>query len=183
MEYLKDSLDTGQIEDGFSTSKSMKGYRSSYCLPGYDPEQHQSSYNLLTQWDPGEKLLQPPLFRKESTSELIAKTKGSDRILTIKLGLSPTLMVQEGKYNPNVTLKGLPKESLRFVWSESSHNTTNHTISPPKGGLSLTLMSEGQIYSPKCNPKRLPTKTLEFVGMVSHTAHATQQKFLIGSFS
>ena len=25
MEYLKDSLDTGQIEDGFSNSKSIKG--------------------------------------------------------------------------------------------------------------------------------------------------------------
>ena len=39
MEYLKDSLDTGQIEDGFSNSKSIKGYRSSYSLP--DPEQHK----------------------------------------------------------------------------------------------------------------------------------------------
>ena len=29
MEYLKDSFDTGQIEDGFSNSKSIKGYRSS----------------------------------------------------------------------------------------------------------------------------------------------------------
>ena len=74
MEHLKDSLDTGQIEDGFSNSKSMKGYRSSYSLP--DPEQHESSHNLLAQWDPGEKPLQPPLFRKESTSELTAKTRG-----------------------------------------------------------------------------------------------------------
>ena len=70
MQYLKNSLDTRQIEDGFSNSKSIKGYRSSYSLP--DPEQHESSYNLLTQWDPGEKPLPPPLFRKESTS---AKTK------------------------------------------------------------------------------------------------------------
>ena len=52
MEYLKDSLDTGKL--GFSNSKSIKGYRGSYSLP--DPEQHESSYNLLTQWDPGEKL-------------------------------------------------------------------------------------------------------------------------------
>ena len=74
MEYLKDSLDTGQIEDGFSNSKSITGYRSSYSLP--DPEQHESSNNLLTQWDPGKKPLQSPLFRKESTSELTAKTKG-----------------------------------------------------------------------------------------------------------
>ena len=52
IEYHKDSLDTGQIEDGFSNSKSIKGYRSS-CTPP-DPEHHESSYNLLTQWDPGE---------------------------------------------------------------------------------------------------------------------------------
>ena len=56
MEYLRDSVDTGQIEDGFSNSKSIKGYRSSYFLP--DPVQHESRYNLLTQWDSGEKLLQ-----------------------------------------------------------------------------------------------------------------------------
>ena len=75
MEYLKDFLDTGQIEDRFSNYKSIKGYRSSYSLP--DPKQHESSYNLLTQWGPGEKPLQPPLFRKESTSELTSKTKGA----------------------------------------------------------------------------------------------------------
>ena len=51
---------------------SIKGYRSSYSPP--EPEQHESSHNLLTQWDAGEKLLQTPLFRKESTSELTAKT-------------------------------------------------------------------------------------------------------------
>ena len=103
MEYLRDSLDTGQIEDGFSNSKSITQYRGrgSYSLP--DPEQHESSYNLLTQWDPGKKLLQLPLFRKESTSELTSKTKESDRTFTIKLGLSQSLMVQEGTHNPNVT--------------------------------------------------------------------------------
>ena len=94
MGYLKHSFDTGQIEDGFSNSKSIKRYRSSYFLP--DPEQHESSCNLFTQWDPGEKPLQPPLFRKESTSELTAKTKGNDRIFTIKLDLSQSLMVQKG---------------------------------------------------------------------------------------
>ena len=46
MEYLKDSFDTGQIEDGFSNSKSIKGYRSSYSLP--DPEEHETSYNVNT---------------------------------------------------------------------------------------------------------------------------------------
>ena len=74
MEHLKDSLDTGQIEEGFSNYKSIKRYRGSYPL--HDAEQHESSYNLLTQWDPGEKLLQLPLFRKESASELITKTRG-----------------------------------------------------------------------------------------------------------
>ena len=43
----------------------IKGYRSSYSPP--EPEQHESSHA-------GEKLLQTPLFRKESTSELTAKT-------------------------------------------------------------------------------------------------------------
>ena len=50
------------IEFGFSSSKSIKQYGSSYSLP--DIEQHETSYNLLTQWEPGEKPLQPPLFRK-----------------------------------------------------------------------------------------------------------------------
>ena len=84
MEYLKGCLDTRQIEDGFSNSKTIKGYRGSYSLP--DPEQHESNHNLLTQWDPGKKHLQPPLFRKESKSELNEKSKMSDRICTIKLG-------------------------------------------------------------------------------------------------
>ena len=47
MEYLKDSFDTGQIEDGFFNSKSIMVYRGSYSLP--DPEQHERNYNLLTQ--------------------------------------------------------------------------------------------------------------------------------------
>ena len=59
MAYLKYSFD---IEDGFVNSKSIKQYGSSYSL--CDPEQHESSYNLLTQWNPGEKPFQPPLFRK-----------------------------------------------------------------------------------------------------------------------
>ena len=41
MEYLRDSFDTRQIEDGFSNSKLIKGYRSSCFLP--DPEPHESS--------------------------------------------------------------------------------------------------------------------------------------------
>ena len=64
--YLKSSFD---IEDEFSTSKSIKKYGSSYSLP--DPEQHESSYNPLTQWDPGEKPLQPPLFRKAIATKIV----------------------------------------------------------------------------------------------------------------
>ena len=66
MAYLKYSFD---IEDGFSNSKSIKQSGSSYSLP--DLEQHESSYNLLTQWDPGEKPLQPPLFRKAMATKII----------------------------------------------------------------------------------------------------------------
>ena len=68
MEYLKYSFDTGKIEDGFSSSKSIKQYRSSYSLP--DPE-HESSYNLLTQWDSEEQPLHPPLFRKAIATKII----------------------------------------------------------------------------------------------------------------
>ena len=125
MEYLKDSFDTGQIEHGLSNSKSIKRYRSSSSLP--DPEQHESSYNLLSQWDPGEKPLQPPLFRKESTSELTAKTKGSDRIFTIKWGLSQSLMVQEGTHNPNVTLKVPQRNSgVCLVTKLTKHNELHY---------------------------------------------------------
>ena len=66
MAYLKYSFD---IEDGFSNFKSMKQYGSSYSLP--DLEQHESSCHLLTQWDPGEKPLQPPLFRKAIATKII----------------------------------------------------------------------------------------------------------------
>ena len=51
MAYLKYPFD---IEDRFSNSKPIKQYGSSYNLP--DLEQHESSYNLLTQWDPGRNL-------------------------------------------------------------------------------------------------------------------------------
>ena len=73
--------------------KSLSGVIGPRRLP--ITRSHESSYNVLTQWDPGEKPLQHPLFRKESTSELTAKIKGSDGIFTIKLGLSQSLMVQK----------------------------------------------------------------------------------------
>ena len=57
------------ISEIFLWSKSIKHYGSSYSLP--DLEQHASSYNLLTQWDSGEKPLQPPLFRKPISTKII----------------------------------------------------------------------------------------------------------------
>ena len=66
MAYLKYSFD---IEDGISNSKSIKQYGSSYSLP--DLERHESSYNLLTQWGPREKPLQPPLFRRAIATKII----------------------------------------------------------------------------------------------------------------
>ena len=103
--------------------------------------------------------MQPPLFRKEKTSELIAKTKGSDRIFTIKLGLSQSLMFHEATHNLNVTLKGYPRK-FWGLFGQKAHKTQQITLSQPqKGGLSLTLMSHGQTYSPKCKPKHLPNET------------------------
>ena len=50
-------MDTGQTEDGFFNFNSIKEYTGSYSLP--DPEHPESSYNLLTEWDPGEKTQTP----------------------------------------------------------------------------------------------------------------------------
>ena len=58
MEYLKDSLDTGQIEYGLFNFKSITEYRGSYSLP--EPEDVEKSYKLLTEWDAGEKNWKPP---------------------------------------------------------------------------------------------------------------------------
>ena len=66
MAYLKYAFD---IEYGVLNSKSIKKYGSPYSLP--DLEQHEGSYNLLTLWDPGEKPLQPPLFRKAIATKII----------------------------------------------------------------------------------------------------------------
>ena len=74
MEYLKDSFDTGQIEDGVFNSKSMKQYRISYSLP--DPEPHESSYNLLTQWDPGENLCNLHSSGKKAQVRSLPKQRG-----------------------------------------------------------------------------------------------------------
>ena len=66
MAYQKYSFD---MEEGFSNFISIKQYRSPYTLP--DLGQHESSYNLLNQWDPGEKPLLPQLFRKATAGKII----------------------------------------------------------------------------------------------------------------
>ena len=57
MKYLKDSLNTGQTEDGFFNFKSIKAHRGSYSPP--DPEYLGSSYNLLIEWETGEITWEP----------------------------------------------------------------------------------------------------------------------------
>ena len=66
MAYLKYSFD---IEEGYSYFISIKQYGSPYTLP--DLGQHESSYNLLNQWDPEEKPLLPQLFWKVTASKII----------------------------------------------------------------------------------------------------------------
>ena len=66
MAYLKYSF---VIEEGFSNFISIKQYRSPYNLT--DLGQHESSYNLLSQWDPREKSLLPQLFRKATAAKII----------------------------------------------------------------------------------------------------------------
>ena len=77
------------------------------------------------------------------------------RIFTTKLGLSQSLMLQEGPHNLNVTLKGYPKK-FWSLFGQKPHKTQQITLfEPQKGGLSSTLMSQGQTYNPKCKPKQV----------------------------
>ena len=63
---------------------------------------------------------------------------------------------------------------MGLVWSESTQNTPDDTISPQRGGLSLTLTDQGQTYNPKCIPKWLPHEALGFSwDGSSHSAHST----------
>ena len=64
--YLKYSFD---IEEGVSNFISIEQYGSPYNLP--DLGQHESSYNLLNQWDHGGKPLLPQLFRKATAAKII----------------------------------------------------------------------------------------------------------------
>ena len=66
MAYLKYSF---EMEEGVSNFRSIKQYGSPYNLP--DLRQHESSYNLLNQWDPGEKPLLLQLSRKATAAKII----------------------------------------------------------------------------------------------------------------
>ena len=57
MEYLKESLDTGQIEDGFPNSNQSRGTEVHTLFLILN--NMKVAYNLLTEWDPGEKTLKP----------------------------------------------------------------------------------------------------------------------------
>ena len=52
MEYLEDSTDTGQLENGLNKFKCIKDHRGPYTPS--DPEYLGSSYNLLIEWETGE---------------------------------------------------------------------------------------------------------------------------------
>ena len=66
MVYQKYSVD---MEEGLSNFRFIKQYGSPYILP--DLREHESSYNPLNQWDPGEKPLLPQLSRKATAAKII----------------------------------------------------------------------------------------------------------------
>ena len=51
MEYLEDTLDTGQTEDRLYRFKSIQDHRGPYSPS--DPEYLGSSYNMLIEWETG----------------------------------------------------------------------------------------------------------------------------------
>ena len=64
-------------------------------------------------------------------------------------------MVQEGAHNPNVTVKGYPK-NFWGLFGQKAHNTQQITqntqqitLFHPKKRLSLTLTYDGQTYNSK----------------------------------
>ena len=56
----------------------------------------------------------------------IAQSTTYDRIFTITLGLSQSLVVQVGTHNPNLTLKGYPKK-LWGLFGQKAHKTQQIT--------------------------------------------------------
>ena len=57
MEYLDDSTDTGQLENGLNKFKCIKVHRGPYTPS--DPEYVGSSYNLHIEWETGEMTWAP----------------------------------------------------------------------------------------------------------------------------
>ena len=57
MEYLEDTLDTGQTEDELYRFKSIQDHRGPYSPS--DPEYLGSSYNQLIEWETGEMTWEP----------------------------------------------------------------------------------------------------------------------------
>ena len=53
VEYLEDKTDTGTLEDGIYRFKCIKDHKGPYTPS--DPEYNGSSYNLLIEWETGEK--------------------------------------------------------------------------------------------------------------------------------
>ena len=57
MEYLEDTLDTGQTEHGLYKFNSIQEHTGPYTSS--DPEYLGSSYNLLIEWETGEMAWYP----------------------------------------------------------------------------------------------------------------------------
>ena len=87
------------------------------------------------------------------------------------LGLSQSIMVQEGAHNPNATLKGYPKKCWGLFGQKAHKTQLIALFQPQNGGLSLTLVSNRHLNT---NPSGHPMKLWGLVGMVVHT---TQQIF------
>ena len=82
MEHLEDSLDTGQTENGLFKFKPINEHRGPY--PPSNPADILSKHGEFAGiW----LCLQPPLFWEGDTAKLTPKTKGSDRIVTMKISL------------------------------------------------------------------------------------------------
>ena len=69
MEYLEDTLDTGQTEDGLYKFKSIQYHRGPYSSS--DPEHIGSSSNQLIEWETGEMTWEPQATALQTTPILV----------------------------------------------------------------------------------------------------------------
>ena len=58
----------------FPTSDQSRDIEVSLSLP--DPDRHESSYNVHTQWEPGEKPLQPHSSERKAQVSSLPKQRG-----------------------------------------------------------------------------------------------------------